>query len=81
MPGGCADLRSLLALSTIMTDDSLFGEEITTNRVFVRVLTDLLVTAHANGVDIAGAWECRSSEGAHDWEAVITELARTDGDG
>lgn len=61
-----------------MTDDSPFSEKITTSRVFTRALTDLLMTAHENGIDIAGAWECRSSDGSRDWEAVITELARPD---
>jgi hypothetical protein len=64
-----------------MTDDGPFNEKITTSRVFTRALTHLLVTAHENGVDIAGAWECRSSDGARDWEAVITELATTDDEG
>lgn len=58
-----------------MTDDSQFGEAITTQAGFSRALTALLVAANGNGVDVIGAWECRTNGVSRDWEAVVTELA------
>ncbi len=58
-----------------MTRDTRFEESITTTEGFSDTLQDLLLVAHANGVDVAGAWECRSNGPGPDWEAVVTELA------
>lgn len=64
-----------------MTDDSLFDEAITTDESFERLLTALIAAARRNDVDVSGAWECRLDDGGPNWEAIITALARTDGEG
>lgn len=63
-----------------MTRDTRFDGDITTSEAFVRTLADLIRVAHANGIDVSGAWECRNGDGAPDWEAIITELATADDD-
>jgi hypothetical protein len=62
-----------------MARDTRFEESITTADAFSNTLRDLLLAAHANGVDVAGAWECRSNGSDPDWEAVVTELAKDAG--
>jgi hypothetical protein len=64
-----------------MTRDNQFGESITSEETFSTVLQDLLLAAHGNGIDVAGAWEVRSNEAVPDWEAVITTLAKHRDDG
>jgi hypothetical protein len=59
-----------------MTRDTRFDGSITTSAAFSNTLQDLLLAADANGVEVAGAWECRSNGSVPDWEAVITELAK-----
>jgi RNAse (barnase) inhibitor barstar len=58
-----------------MTRETPSDRRITTSDAFERSLTDLFQAAHANGVDVDGAWECRTNDHGPDWEAVITELA------
>lgn len=58
-----------------MTRDTSPFNEVTTADSFSRVLRELLLAAHANGVEVAGGWECRSDEPAPDWEVVVTKLA------
>jgi hypothetical protein len=41
-------------------------------------LEALLRQARESDVDVRGGWECRSGDGAPDWDVVVTEL-RTDG--
>lgn len=62
-----------------MTRDTPFDRSITTTDAFSRTLRELLLAAHANSVDVSGAWECRSNGSAPDWEALVTELAKEDG--
>lgn len=61
-----------------MTGDSLSDTDVSTPARFNAVLTELLVRAHATDIDVQGAWACRSSDGAPDWEASVVEL--DDGD-
>lgn len=53
--------------------------DVTTADTFSRILQELLLAAHENGVEVAGGWECRSNEPAPDWEVVVTELAEETG--
>lgn len=59
-----------------MTRDTRFEESITTTDALSSTLRDLLLAAHANGVDVTGGWECRSEGDTPDWEAVVTELVK-----
>lgn len=57
-----------------MTCHTSFGDTIETPEEFHQTLRELLLTAHANGIEVAGGWECRSGGSAPDWEAVVTVL-------
>jgi hypothetical protein len=48
-----------------------------TKSEFAAALTELVVTAHRNGVSVLGGWECIDGDEAN-FEAVIVELARSD---
>lgn len=63
-----------------MTERPSPNENIRTKSEFGDALSDLLLTAHANDVDIAGAWLCRTDGNVTNWEAMITELADTAAD-
>lgn len=63
-----------------MSRDHPFDGEITSVGAFNEALTRLLQTAHRNGVEIEGGWECRNEGLIPDWEAVIAELAKNGGD-
>ena len=58
-----------------MTRHTSFGGRIETPDEFHRVLRELLLTAHANDVEVSGGWECRSNGDVPDWEIVVTTLA------
>lgn len=57
-----------------MTGDSDPDTDVSTAAAFNAALTELLVTAHAAGVDVEGAWACRTEDGTPDWEAGVVEL-------
>jgi hypothetical protein len=59
---------------------STFEEYCTTATVFERVLSTLLVAAHRNGVEVAGAWEAHENGSDPEWDVVVSVLARR-GDG
>jgi len=63
-----------------MPGDTLSDTDVSTPAKFNAVLAELLVRAHAAGVDVQGAWACRSSDGAPDWEASVVELDDGAGD-
>lgn len=47
---------------------------------FESALHRLLVLAEQNDVDPIGAWEYRNGQSVSDWEVVVTELAKEDGE-
>lgn len=53
-------------------------EEPMTPESLDEALRSLLRTAHENGVDIRGGWECRNGDGYPDWDVVITEVEKLD---
>lgn len=57
-----------------MTGDTRTETEVSTAAEFNAALTHLLATAHAAGVDVRGAWACRTDDDAPDWEAAVVEL-------
>jgi len=57
-----------------MTRDSQPDADVSTPAAFNAALADLLVRAHAEGIDVQGAWACRSGDGSPDWEAAVVEL-------
>ncbi|WP_262179842.1 hypothetical protein [Haloarcula laminariae] len=65
-----------------MKDNYKSAVDITTPAEFEAALTALVETAVEEGVDVRGAWECRTRGSPHDWEVNVTELAkRTDDEG
>ncbi len=47
----------------------------TTDEEFHDRLRQLVRAAEANGVDVAGGWECRTTSPDHpDWDIEITEI-------
>lgn len=63
-----------------MTEELSPDENIRTKSEFEDALSNLLLTAYANDVDITGSWLCRTDEDGANWEAIITELADTAAD-
>lgn len=64
-----------------MTRDQLQDVTITSDDEFEVVLSEAVEKAVAAEVDVRGAWELRAADPTHDWELVISELARdADGD-
>lgn len=63
-----------------MPPDTPPSAEITTPAEFEASLGRLLAAAVANGVDPRGSWVFRGDDGLPDWEAMIYELERADGD-
>lgn len=55
---------------------TLVNQHCTSVAVFEEMLSLLLVGAHANGIDVSGAWEARESETPLEWDVVVTELER-----
>jgi hypothetical protein len=65
-----------------MTPSDTSNDDIDTEAAFNDALRELLVEAHESGLDVEGGWECRTSEGAPDWDVVVSEvetLAASDG--
>lgn len=56
-----------------MTWDSPDGT-ITTEAELEVALTQLLASAHENGLTVTKPWLCRTDDGYPDWEATIVEL-------
>jgi hypothetical protein len=63
-----------------MTREYLAADDITTPEAFEAALTELAIAAHEAGVEVEGAWECRSDNPGGSWEANIVELASSDDD-
>jgi hypothetical protein len=59
-----------------MTRDSPFHGSITTEEEFSETLSELVLKAHTNGVDVVGSWECPPDGHDPDWEALVTELSK-----
>ncbi|WP_245708167.1 hypothetical protein [Halobacterium jilantaiense] len=57
-----------------MTRDSQSDADVSTPAAFNAALADLLVRAYAQGIDVQGAWACRSGDDSPDWEAAVVEL-------
>ena len=57
-----------------MTGDIHSDTDVSTVEGFNAALTTLLARAHAEGVDVEGAWACRTDDGHPDWEAAVVEL-------
>lgn len=43
-------------------------------------LRSLLRSAHTNGVEVRGGWECRNGGSYPDWDVVITGVRSADAD-
>lgn len=41
-------------------------------------LRELLLTAHTEGVDVEGGFECRNGADHPDWDVVVTEVEKND---
>ncbi|MDS0293575.1 hypothetical protein [Halogeometricum luteum] len=41
---------------------------------FNAALRALIESAHDNGVDVEGGWECRTSSEVPDWDVVVVEF-------
>lgn len=61
-----------------MDDFETVAETVITDEAFNTALQKLVQTAYANGVDIEGGWECRTTTADPDWEIMILELAKKD---
>lgn len=62
--------RSLVEVRRgIMTDDSAFGDRITTDDEIEAVPDDLLAAATGNGIDPEGSWEYRPADSSTDWRS------------
>ncbi|KYH23989.1 hypothetical protein HAPAU_40680 [Halalkalicoccus paucihalophilus] len=59
-----------------MDDFETGAETVTTEEAFTTALQKLVQAAYANGVDIEGGWECRTTTDDPDWEIMILELAK-----
>ena len=40
----------------------------------------LFKEAHDNGVDVKGGWECRNGDRYPDWDVVVTEVQKSEGE-
>ena len=65
-----------------MSTDYLSDVPISSEDRFHAALTELLVAATREDVDVTGPWECHSDAADTDWETVIVELdnCKSDGD-
>lgn len=61
-------------VQTTMTGESRSDTDVSTAATFNAALAELLASAHAAGIDVEGAWTCRTDDGAPDWEASVVEL-------
>lgn len=87
-PGGCP--RAVLPLRSIgreqystkpsMTSEPPIDGEVTSEIEFRELLAWGIRTAYRNGVSVEGGWECRNGEDLPDWETVILEVTKRDGD-
>jgi len=41
-------------------------------------LRSLLLTAHENGINVEGGFECRNGGDHPDWDVVVTEVEKND---
>lgn len=57
-----------------MTSDTHSDLDVSTAAAFNAALTQLLARADAQGVDVQGAWTCRTEDDGPDWEAAVVEL-------
>lgn len=64
-----------------MDDFETVAETVTTEEAFDTALQQLVQAAYANGVDIEGGWECRTTTDDPDWEIMILEVAKKDTQG
>ena len=44
---------------------------------FEMLLTELLRTAHENGIAVEGGWDVDGHDGHPDWDVVVTVVERT----
>ena len=59
-----------------MTDG---GQSPATEGQLHEALQTLVREAHANGVDVAGGWECRNGAEYPDFDVLITEVTKNAG--
>lgn len=58
-----------------MTSDET---SIASEEEFEAELKALLRRAYESGIDVEGGWDCRNGPERPDWEAVITEVVKTE---
>jgi hypothetical protein len=51
-------------------------QTVATDEEFSDALNSLIQEAYANGVDIEGGWECRTTAERPDWDIVILEVEK-----
>lgn len=54
-------------------------ERLHSAEAFEAALEALFQRAHAEGVEVDGAWECLSQAADPDWDVIVTELDRRGG--
>ncbi|WP_424016765.1 hypothetical protein ACOZ4N_12840 [Halorientalis pallida] len=50
---------------------------VTDESTFETLLTELLRTAHQNGIEVEGGWDVDGEDGHPDWDVVVTVVERT----
>jgi hypothetical protein len=60
-----------------MTDDQF---DVDDAAVFEERLTELIRSAHRNGVPVDGGWEVDGTDGHPDWDVVVTSVQRVGDD-
>ncbi len=53
---------------------------VTDERTFEALLTELLHTAHQNDIDVEGGWDVDGDDGHPDWDVVVTIVDRATDD-
>ena len=60
-----------------MNHSDIPGERISTAEEFNEALNNLVQRAYANGVDVEGGWECRTTTADPDWDIVVLEVIKS----
>ncbi|MDS0297977.1 hypothetical protein NDI76_04415 [Halogeometricum sp. S1BR25-6] len=58
-----------------MSPSSPSDRTVRTASEFNAALRALIESAHDNGVDVEGGWECRTPPDAPDWDVVVVEFS------
>lgn len=63
-----------------MDETSTNLDDVSTAAEFDELIGQLVRSAYENGVNFEGGWEIRNRAEVPDWEVLIHELAKQDGD-